>query len=190
MTKQNNIEKAYDFGASEFNREMKRIAQDRLKRGLPVSFDIPSDATLEDLEEIKAFEAWVMDGQPVEDWPLCIGIVPLQVETGAVYRYYTLGRVVVISAGGWNPAVLLKTDKNSRSKYWSYDTGREEIHKKIKSGYFDRENRREVHRRWLGRKIGTVGARPDSSQNDSEDAKAEASRKIELSTEETKSRSD
>ena len=30
----------------------------------------------------------------------------------------------------------------------------------------------------------------NSSQNDSEDAKAEASRKIELSTEETKSRSD
>ena len=67
MTKQNNIEKAYDFGTSEFNREMKRIAQDRLKQGLPVSFDIPSDATLEDLEEIKAFEAWVMDGQPVEE---------------------------------------------------------------------------------------------------------------------------
>ena len=67
MTKQNNIEKAYDFGASEFNRKMKRITQDRLKRGLPVSLDIPSDATLEDLKEIKAFEAWVMDGQPVED---------------------------------------------------------------------------------------------------------------------------
>ena len=67
MTKENNIEKAYNFGASEFNREMKRIAQNRLKQGLPVSFDIPSDATLEDLEEIKAFEAWVMDGQPVED---------------------------------------------------------------------------------------------------------------------------
>ena len=67
MTKENNIEKAYDFGASEFNREMKRIAQDRLKQGLSVSFDIPSDAALEDLEEIKAFEAWVMDGQPVED---------------------------------------------------------------------------------------------------------------------------
>ena len=67
MTKQNNIEKAYDFGASKFNREMKRIAQDRLKQGLPVSFDIPSDATLEDLKEIKAFDAWVMDGQPVED---------------------------------------------------------------------------------------------------------------------------
>ena len=67
MTKTNNIEKAYDFGASEFNRKMKRITQDRLKRGLPVSLDIPSDATLEDLKEIKAFEAWVMDGQPVED---------------------------------------------------------------------------------------------------------------------------
>ncbi len=67
MTKDKNIEKAYDFGASEFNREMKRIAQDRLKRGLPVSFDIPNDATPEELEEIKAFEAWVMDGQPVED---------------------------------------------------------------------------------------------------------------------------
>lgn len=67
MNKENNIEKAYNFGASEFNREMKRIAQDRLKRGLPVSFDIPNDATPEELEEIKAFEAWVMDGQPVED---------------------------------------------------------------------------------------------------------------------------
>ena len=67
MTKVNNIEKAYDFGASEFNRKMKRITQDRLKRGLPVSFDIPSDATLEDMEEIKAFEAWVMNGQSVED---------------------------------------------------------------------------------------------------------------------------
>ena len=63
----NNIEKAYDFGASEFNREMKRITQDRLKRGLPVSLDIPSDATLEELEELKAFDAWTRDGQPVED---------------------------------------------------------------------------------------------------------------------------
>ena len=41
MTKENNIEKAYDFGASEFNCKMKRITQDRLKRGLPVSLDIP-----------------------------------------------------------------------------------------------------------------------------------------------------
>ena len=58
MTKENNIEKAYDFGASEFNREMKRIAQDRLKQGLPVSLDIPNDATPEELEELKAFDAW------------------------------------------------------------------------------------------------------------------------------------
>ena len=67
MTKENNIEKAYDFGASEFNREMKRIAQDRLKQGLPVSLDIPNDATPEELEELKAFDAWTRDGQPVED---------------------------------------------------------------------------------------------------------------------------
>ena len=76
MTKQNNIEKAYDFGASEkaydfgaseFNRKMKRITQDRLKRGLPVSLDIPNDATPEELEELKAFDAWTRDGQPVED---------------------------------------------------------------------------------------------------------------------------
>ena len=52
MTKDNNIEKAYDFGASEFNRKMKRITQDRQKRGLPVSLDIPNDATLEELEEL------------------------------------------------------------------------------------------------------------------------------------------
>ena len=44
MTKENNIEKAYNFEASEFNRKMKRITQDRLKRGLPVSLDIPNDA--------------------------------------------------------------------------------------------------------------------------------------------------
>ena len=47
MTKQNNIEKAYDFGASEFNRK--------------------NDATPEELEELKAFDAWTRDGQPVED---------------------------------------------------------------------------------------------------------------------------
>ena len=58
MTKANNIEKAYDFGASEFNRKMKRITQNRLKRGLPVSLDIPNDATPEELEELKAFDAW------------------------------------------------------------------------------------------------------------------------------------
>lgn len=57
MTKENNIEKAYDFGASEFNCKMKRITQDRLKRGLPVSLDIP-----------------------------CAGIMlPLQVKTGVNY---------------------------------------------------------------------------------------------------------
>ena len=70
MTKQNNIEKAYNFEASEFNRKMrkmKRITQDRLKRGLPVSLDIPNDATPEELEELKAFDAWTRDGQPVED---------------------------------------------------------------------------------------------------------------------------
>ena len=64
MTKENNIEKAYNFEASEFNRKMKRITQDRLKRGLPVSLDIPNDATP---EELKAFDAWTRDGQPVED---------------------------------------------------------------------------------------------------------------------------
>lgn len=67
MTKDKNIEKAYDFGASAFNRKMKRITQERLKQGLPVSLDIPNDATLEELEELKAFDAWTRDGQPVED---------------------------------------------------------------------------------------------------------------------------
>ena len=42
--------KAYDFGASEFNRKMKRITQERLKRGLPVSLDIPNDATQRNLK--------------------------------------------------------------------------------------------------------------------------------------------
>ena len=37
------------------------------KRGLPVSLDIPNDATPEELEELKAFDAWTRDGQPVED---------------------------------------------------------------------------------------------------------------------------
>ena len=53
MTKYNNIEKAYDFGASEFNRKMKRITQERLKRGLPVSFDIPNDATPEEVSLLR-----------------------------------------------------------------------------------------------------------------------------------------
>ena len=70
MTKGNNIEKAYDFGASAFNRKMKRITQDRLKRGLPVSLDIPNDATPEELEELKAFDAWTRDGEafPMTVW--------------------------------------------------------------------------------------------------------------------------
>ena len=38
-----------------------------MKRGLPVSLDIPNDATPEELEELKAFDAWTRDGQPVED---------------------------------------------------------------------------------------------------------------------------
>lgn len=67
MAKENNIEKAYDFGASAFNCKMKRITQERLKQGLPVSLDIPNDATPEELEELKAFDAWTRDGQPVED---------------------------------------------------------------------------------------------------------------------------
>lgn len=67
MTKENNIEKAYNFEASEFNRKMKRITQVRMKRGLPVSLDIPNDATPEELEELKAFDAWTRDGQSVED---------------------------------------------------------------------------------------------------------------------------
>ena len=41
MNMENNIENAHNFGASEFNCKMKRITQDRLKRGLPVSLDIP-----------------------------------------------------------------------------------------------------------------------------------------------------
>lgn len=54
-----------------------------------------------------------------------------------------------------------------------YDTGREEIHKKIKSGYFDRGARRDKYKTWLTK--ASVGrARPDPSQNDSVDAKAEA----------------
>ena len=57
MTKANNIEKAYDFGASEFNREMKRIAQDRLKLGLPVNLDIPNDATPKGIEDIRVYTA-------------------------------------------------------------------------------------------------------------------------------------
>ena len=61
-----NIEKSYNFGASEFNREAKRLAQERLKQGLPVSVDIPNDADAEDLAMLNAFDKWLRDGQPVE----------------------------------------------------------------------------------------------------------------------------
>ena len=57
MTKENNIEKAYNFEASEFNRKMKRITQVRMKRGLPVSLDIPNDATPEGLADIRVYTA-------------------------------------------------------------------------------------------------------------------------------------
>ena len=65
MTKEN-IEKSYNFGASEFNREAKRITQERLAKGLPVSLYIPNDADAEDLAMLNAFDAWCRDGQPVE----------------------------------------------------------------------------------------------------------------------------
>ena len=61
-----NIEKSYNFGASEFNREAKRLAQERLKQGLPVSVDIPNDADAEDLAMLNAFDKWLRDGHPVE----------------------------------------------------------------------------------------------------------------------------
>ena len=61
-----NIEKSYNFGASEFNREAKRLAQERLKQGLPVSLDIPNDADAEDLTMLNAFDKWLRDGLPVE----------------------------------------------------------------------------------------------------------------------------
>ena len=61
-----NIEKSYNFGASEFNRKMKRITQERLAKGLPVSLDIPNDADAEDFAMLMAFDAWCRDGQPVE----------------------------------------------------------------------------------------------------------------------------
>lgn len=61
-----NIEKSYNFGASEFNREAKRLAQKQLKQGLPVTVDIPNDADAEDLAMLNAFDKWLRDGQPVE----------------------------------------------------------------------------------------------------------------------------
>lgn len=61
-----NIEKSYNFGVSEFNRKMKRITQERLAKGLPVSLGIPNDADAEDLAMLNAFDKWLRDGQPVE----------------------------------------------------------------------------------------------------------------------------
>ena len=61
-----NIEKSYNFGAYEFNREMKRITQERLAKGLPVSIDVPNDATKEELEMLRAFDVWCRDGEPVK----------------------------------------------------------------------------------------------------------------------------
>ena len=60
-----NIEKSYNFGAYEFNREMKRITQERLAKGLPVSVYIPNNADAEDLEMLRAFDEWLRDGEPV-----------------------------------------------------------------------------------------------------------------------------
>ena len=79
--------------------------------------------------------------------------------------------------GEFDEGDILSTIESLRKKLEDndcYDTGREENRKKIKSGYFDRQARRDVYKKWLeGSRVG--GARPDSSQNDSEDARAEAS---------------
>ena len=61
-----NIEKSSNFGAYEFNREMKRITQERLAKGLPVSVYIPNDADAEDLEMLRVFDEWLRDGEPVK----------------------------------------------------------------------------------------------------------------------------
>ena len=53
MTKKdNNIDKSYDFGKSEFNRKMKKIYQEREAKGLPNSVDIPNDADEDDLARL------------------------------------------------------------------------------------------------------------------------------------------
>ena len=64
--KDNNIEKSYDFGKSEFNRKMKKIYQEREAKGLPNSVDIPNDADAHDLEIVSAMEEWLRDGNPVD----------------------------------------------------------------------------------------------------------------------------
>lgn len=58
--------KSYDFESSEFNREMKIDWQRRVKKGLPVSVDIPNDADEEDLAYLNAFRDWLDDGKPVK----------------------------------------------------------------------------------------------------------------------------
>lgn len=45
---------------------MKRIAQEKLAKGLPVSVGIPNDADAEDLSRLNAFDKWLRAGQPVE----------------------------------------------------------------------------------------------------------------------------
>lgn len=64
--KDNNIEKSYDFGKSEYNRDIKRIHQAQVAKGLPVSVDVPNDADAEDLAYIQAFTEWLNDGEPVD----------------------------------------------------------------------------------------------------------------------------
>ena len=60
----NNIEKSYDFGKSEYERNMKRLWQKQVAQGLPVSVDVPNDA--EDLARSMAFRDWLNDGEPVD----------------------------------------------------------------------------------------------------------------------------
>lgn len=60
------IEKSYNFDSSEFNSSMKIIWQEKVKKGLPVSIDIPNDADKEDLKLLSAFRDWLDDGQPID----------------------------------------------------------------------------------------------------------------------------
>ena len=62
----NNIEKSYDFGKSEYERNMKRLWQKQVAQGLPVSVDVPNDADAEDLARSRAFLHWLNDGEPVD----------------------------------------------------------------------------------------------------------------------------
>lgn len=64
--KDNNIEKSYDFEKSKYHRNMKRIWQERVAKGLSVSVDVPNDADAEDLARSKAFRDWLDDGEPVD----------------------------------------------------------------------------------------------------------------------------